>query len=95
MTQQAPPYEVWRISYQSSEKAARAAYARMTELEESHTDDAALIEWLSGQYLAADFQWGNPKTSVLVIEIPATASVCGDFRTDVRAAIAIAAAKGE
>lgn len=30
MTQQAPPYEVWRISYQSSEKAARAAYARMT-----------------------------------------------------------------
>lgn len=56
-------------------------------------DDADLIEWLSGQYLAADFHWGEPKTPVLVIEIPATASVCGDFRTDVRAAIAIAAAK--
>ena len=58
-------------------------------------DDAALIEWLSGQYLAADFHWGDPKTSVLVIEIPPTASVCGDFRTDVLAAIAIAAAKGK
>ena len=56
-------------------------------------DDAELIKWLSDQYLAADFQWGDPKTPVLVIEIPPTASVCGDFRTDVRAAIA--AAKGE
>lgn len=27
------PYEAWRISYQSSEQAARAAYARMCELE--------------------------------------------------------------
>ncbi|MEF9949451.1 MAG: hypothetical protein RR800_14055, partial [Comamonas sp.] len=55
--------------------------------------DAALVEWLSGQYLAADFHWGNPKTPVLVIEIPPTASVCGDFRTDVRGAIAAQAAQ--
>lgn len=27
------PYEAWRITYQSSEQAARAAYARVLELE--------------------------------------------------------------
>lgn len=68
-------------------------HAPQAQADARDADDADLIEWLSGQYLAADFQWGDPKTPVLVIEIPATASVCGDFRTDVRAAIA--AAKGE
>ncbi|CAM4398559.1 hypothetical protein COAQ111491_21825 [Comamonas aquatilis] len=74
---------------------AIASFAPQAQADARDADDAALIEWLSGQYLAADFHWGDPKTSVLVIEIPPTASVCGDFRTDVRAAIAIAAAKGE
>ena len=33
MTQQARSYEAWCITYQSSEQAARAAYARVVELE--------------------------------------------------------------
>ena len=31
----AQTYEAWRISYQSSEQAARAAFARVVELEEA------------------------------------------------------------
>jgi hypothetical protein len=81
------------LDEQPTERDLASLAAPQAQADARDADDAALIEWLSGQYLAADFHWGDPKTPVLVIEIPPTASVCGDFRTDVRAAIAIQAAQ--
>ena len=37
----AQTYEAWRISYQSSEQAARAAFARVVELEAEIAKEAA------------------------------------------------------
>lgn len=49
-------------------------------------EDAALLDWMQKQYLGADFAWGDPATSVIVIEIPRKASVCGNLRKDIAAA---------
>jgi hypothetical protein len=38
-------YEAWRISYQSSEQAARAAFQRTQELEQKLKDAAAAIHY--------------------------------------------------
>lgn len=51
-------------------------------------DDAALLHWMSENYLSVDFAWGDPATTVLVIEVPKGTSACGDLRTDVLAAMA-------
>lgn len=42
-------YEAWRVSYQSSEQAARAAYEEAVQLDNSNTELAAEIQMLREQ----------------------------------------------
>lgn len=48
--------------------------------------DQDMVDWLSKNYVGPDFRYGDPAIEVVVIEMPAGKSYCGDFRQDMNAA---------
>lgn len=48
--------------------------------------DRDTVDWLSKHYIGPDFRYGDPACEVVVIEMPAGKSYCGDFRLDMNAA---------
>lgn len=76
-----------------------ALTARIAELEHAvdlyrleqqlRSDDAERIEYCVRNYLAADFDYGEPSECVLVVKIPQTTRINNDFRFSIDGARAV------